>query len=75
MDRTSLTVSIELDKVVGFERLPSWEDHASLPYLRGLIKELHRCCGIVALGTYQRRYLKITVKDQWCNFFFLFFRF
>ena len=51
MDRIiSLTSSVELDKVVGSDRLPSWEDQESLPYIRSMIKELHRCCGIVALG-------------------------
>ena len=37
--------------MVGPHRLPSWEDQASLPYVRGLIKELHRCCGVGGLGT------------------------
>ena len=40
----------ELDEVVGLDRLPSWEDQASLPYVKSLIKELHRCCGVGALG-------------------------
>lgn len=44
-------IGIELDKVVGLDRLPSWEDQAFLPYVRSLIKELHRCCGVGGLGT------------------------
>ncbi|KAI9792802.1 MAG: hypothetical protein M1816_001534 [Peltula sp. TS41687] len=32
----------ELDNVVGPNRLPTWQDEASLPYIRGLVKELHR---------------------------------
>jgi cytochrome P450 len=32
----------ELDRVVGKERLPTWDDEKNLPYLRGLIKEILR---------------------------------
>lgn len=46
---TLLTSSLELDRVVGFDGLPSWEHQASLPYIRSLIKELHRC-GFAGLG-------------------------
>lgn len=42
--------SVELDQVVGPERLPSWEDQKFLPYIQSLIKELHRCCGVGGLG-------------------------
>lgn len=38
--------------MVGHDRLPSWDDQASLPYLSSLIKELHRCCGVGGLGKY-----------------------
>ena len=41
----------EIDEVVGLGRLPLWEDQASLPYVRGLIKQLPRCCGLGGLGT------------------------
>lgn len=44
-----LTGHSELDRVVGFDGLPSWEHQASLPYVRSLIKELHRC-GFAGLG-------------------------
>ncbi len=43
--------STELDRVVGPNRLPGWEDKDSLPYTTSLIKELHRCCGVGGLGT------------------------
>ncbi|KAL7920962.1 cytochrome P450 [Trichoderma austrokoningii] len=33
---------IELDRIVGSSRLPTWEDQPNLPYVRALIKELHR---------------------------------
>ncbi|KAI4256950.1 MAG: hypothetical protein L6R42_005934, partial [Xanthoria sp. 1 TBL-2021] len=41
---------LELDQVVGPNRLPTWEDKSLLPYTTSLIKELHRCCGIGGLG-------------------------
>lgn len=40
----------ELDRVVGRDRLPTWEDEAALPYIRSLIKELHRWAPIGSLG-------------------------
>ncbi|KAJ9633607.1 hypothetical protein H2204_006813 [Knufia peltigerae] len=32
----------ELDRVVGQDRFPTWEDEAQLPYIRAVIKEQHR---------------------------------
>ncbi|KAK6380079.1 hypothetical protein LTS17_005267 [Exophiala oligosperma] len=32
----------EIDRVVGRERLPTWDDQASLPYITAMIHELHR---------------------------------
>ncbi|UKZ83616.1 hypothetical protein TrVFT333_011425 [Trichoderma virens FT-333] len=40
----------ELDRVVGPLRLPTWEDSSNLPYIRALIKELHRYAPLFALG-------------------------
>lgn len=40
----------ELDLVVGKFRLPDWEDERSLPYLRALIKEVHRWAPIASVG-------------------------
>ncbi|KAM7217290.1 Cytochrome P450 [Rhypophila decipiens] len=39
----------ELDRVVGPNRLPTWEDESNLPYLRALIKEVHRWAPIASL--------------------------
>jgi cytochrome P450 len=48
---TSLTDEpLELDRVVGTERLPTWEDETSVPYIRALIKEVHRWAPIGSLG-------------------------
>ncbi|KAH6606942.1 hypothetical protein Trco_006095 [Trichoderma cornu-damae] len=38
----------ELDEVVGPLRLPTWEDN--LPYIRALIKEVHRMCPVTHFG-------------------------
>ena len=43
-------VYIELDSVVGRERLPSWNDEENLPYIRATIKEIHRWSPIGSLG-------------------------
>lgn len=40
----------ELDRVVGPDRLPSWDDEPNLPYVRSLIKEVHRWAPIGSLG-------------------------
>lgn len=32
----------ELDRVVGSDRAPEWEDLQDLPYIRALVKEVHR---------------------------------
>lgn len=42
---------VELDSVVGRERLPTWDDERNLPYLRALIKEVHRWAPIGCIGT------------------------
>ena len=33
----------EMDRVIGNDRLPEWEDRQELPYLNALIKEVYRC--------------------------------
>lgn len=42
----------ELDAVVGSKRLPGWDDEAKLPYIRGIVKEVHRWCPIGAFGKF-----------------------
>lgn len=32
----------ELDKVIGSDRAPEWEDLDDLPYMRALVNEVHR---------------------------------
>jgi cytochrome P450 len=45
-----LIMVIELDRVVGADRLPTWDDEQNLPYLRALIKEVHRWAPITSLS-------------------------
>ncbi|KAK6076223.1 cytochrome p450 [Seiridium cupressi] len=40
----------EIDSVIGASRLPSWEDKSNLPYVRSLIKEVHRWAPFAAAG-------------------------
>ncbi|RFU75721.1 cytochrome p450-like-31 [Trichoderma arundinaceum] len=42
----------ELDQVVGPSRLPTWEDEPNLPYVRAVIKELHRYCSLLTIGVW-----------------------
>jgi hypothetical protein len=44
---------LELDNVVGSERLPVYEDAQSLPYICALIKEVHRWAPIAVVGMYR----------------------
>ncbi|KAJ8120488.1 hypothetical protein ONZ43_g2815 [Nemania bipapillata] len=43
-------IAFQIDQVVGQSRLPTWEDQERLPYLRALIKEVHRWAPIGTLG-------------------------
>lgn len=40
----------ELDRVIGPNRFPTWEDEPSLPYVRAIIKEQHRWRSIAPLS-------------------------
>ncbi|KAK4203561.1 cytochrome P450 [Triangularia verruculosa] len=53
----------ELDKVVGPDRLPSWKDEKNLPYLRALIKEVHRWAPIGNLGVPHATTENITYRN------------
>ena len=43
---------VELDAVVGHERLPTYEDVAQLPYLNAIYLEVLRWNQVVPLGEY-----------------------
>ncbi|KAF2849263.1 cytochrome P450 [Plenodomus tracheiphilus IPT5] len=50
----------ELDRVVGKDRLPAWEDEGDLPYVRALIKEVLRWRPVNKLGMQHA-----TSEDDW----------
>ncbi|KAL6700185.1 cytochrome P450 [Trichoderma pleuroticola] len=52
----------ELDRVVGHSRLPTWEDSPNLPYIRALIKELHRFAPLFYVGLPHASTEEITYK-------------
>ncbi|KIX99130.1 uncharacterized protein Z520_04706 [Fonsecaea multimorphosa CBS 102226] len=56
----------EVDRVVGEDRLPTWEDEANLPYLRAMIKELLRTRPPNKFG--MQHY---TTEDDWYKGYFI----
>lgn len=42
----------EMDRVVGSDRLPDFDDRKSLPYLEAILIELYRYHTPIPLGTY-----------------------
>lgn len=40
----------EIDRVVGGDRLPTFADQSSLPYVGALVKEVFRCHPVAPLG-------------------------
>ena len=47
----------ELDRVIGRERYPTWEDEPNLPYIRAMIKEQQRWRSIAPMSTPLIQYL------------------
>ncbi|KAF2176411.1 cytochrome P450 [Zopfia rhizophila CBS 207.26] len=56
----------ELDKVVGPDRLPTWEDEQDLPYVRSLIKEVLRWRPVNKFGM-----THATSEDDWYEGYFI----
>jgi cytochrome P450 len=50
ISRITLLIATELDAVIGTSRLPTFDDEPSLPYVRAIIKEVHRWAPIGSLG-------------------------
>lgn len=42
----------EIDRVVGRDRVPTFEDRETLPYLNAVLQEIYRCVQVVASGQY-----------------------
>ena len=43
---------LEIDRVVGDQRLPDFEDRPSLPYVDAVLRETMRCRPVGPLGTF-----------------------
>ncbi|KAG9231630.1 cytochrome P450 [Amylocarpus encephaloides] len=56
----------EVDRVVGKDRYPSWEDEEELPYIRAIIKELLRIRPANKVGMQH-----CTVEDDWYEGMFI----
>lgn len=50
----------ELDKVVGSQRIPTWEDEKDLPYVRAMVKEVLRWRPVNKFGMFHA-----TSEDDW----------
>ena len=63
---TLTTDKTELDRVVGPNRMPTWDDEKSLPGIRSLIKEMHRYAPIGSLGNvhYQPLHARILTLNH-----------
>ncbi|KAL3485851.1 cytochrome P450 [Aspergillus germanicus] len=56
----------EMDRVVGADRLPTWEDERNLPYLRAMIKETLRWRPVNKFGM-----MHATSEDDWYDGHFI----
>ncbi|KAH7378727.1 cytochrome P450 [Pyrenochaeta sp. MPI-SDFR-AT-0127] len=56
----------ELDRVVGRDRLPTWEDEENLPYVRSVIKEILRWRPLNKFGM-----AHATSEDDWYEGYFI----
>ena len=56
----------ELDRVIGGDRLPNWEDEKDLPYVRSLIKEVLRWRPVNKFGM-----AHASSEDDWYEGYFI----
>ncbi|KAF7535024.1 hypothetical protein G7054_g5727 [Neopestalotiopsis clavispora] len=56
----------EIDRVVGSDRLPTWEDEQDLPYVRAMIKETLRWRPVNKFGMYHA-----ASEDSWYGDYFI----
>jgi cytochrome P450 len=56
----------ELDRVVGLDRLPTWEDERNLPYIRAIIKETFRWRPVNKFGM-----MHAASEDDWYDGYFI----
>ncbi|KAK4152517.1 phenol 2-monooxygenase [Chaetomidium leptoderma] len=56
----------EMDRVVGEDRTPTWDDYAKLPYIAACVKEAHRWRPVTPLG-----FPHSLAEDDWVDGMFL----
>lgn len=56
----------ELDRVIGRDRMPQWDDEKDLPYIRGMIKETLRWRPVNKFGMYHA-----STEDDWYDGYFI----
>lgn len=56
----------ELDRVVGRDRLPTFADRESLPYIEALIREVYRVYPVAPLGERPGMSLSMMVRTNMC---------
>lgn len=56
----------EIDRVIGSERMPTWQDEPNLPYIRALIKEILRWRPVNQFGMPH-----YTTEDDWYEGYFI----
>ncbi|KAK8196771.1 hypothetical protein M8818_006938 [Zalaria obscura] len=64
--RVAKAAQEEIDRVIGDDRLPTFEDEPNLPYIRSIIKENLRLCPPNKLGMHHA-----TTEDDWYNGHFI----
>ena len=58
-----LKLQVELDKVIGRNRLPNLEDRSRLPYVESFVQELLRYCSVAPLGLPHMASGDVTTSD------------
>ena len=58
------TAQAELDRVIGAERMPGWEDRSNLPYLAAIVEELHRWSSVAAVGVFHATSEEDTYREK-----------
>jgi cytochrome P450 len=60
------TAQEEIDRIIGSNRLPTFEDESDLPYVRALVKEVLRWRPVNKFGM-----MHATSEDDWYGEFFI----
>jgi hypothetical protein len=56
----------EIDKVIGPDRLPNFEDRHSLPFVEAFCREVYRWHPLIPLGMSFRVFLSVAISTPYC---------